>query len=351
MHDTGKHRGIFEQLINTEGDEVELQQTRDGWYVAEILISGVKTKLAVDTGSGVLWARKALAASGNDTVPAAEAPHGFVAQYGRGHVAGQVFEEIVRLHSEKPHKCAVGRAAEESKFWAHQNSIDGILGLGCSDGAAAGALSCIIPKATQKGSFHRTFCLQLRSGSGTLSIGFIPPQYQGNLVFMPPTQDCGHWEVPLHSLLVPKTLGEPQSNLLSDTSRAILDSGSTGIVGPTFAIIPIARLLGATPAQAGDGEGAEISFYQVPCAEIMSIPPVTFVLGTHYSAARVTLEGKDLVSVGDGSSKNCHLRLAGWETESWILGRVFLQKLQAVVFNLQNHQVALAVQPSDAASV
>lgn len=352
-------RGIFDALVQSSGVELPITKTREGWLTIDVPVEGVKTRLALDTGSGLLWARTTAVAAQNGSVAR---PHRlsvadilaitrrFSAQYGRGSVAGDVRDSAVELRSGKPQRCAVGRATQLSAFWARQQTIDGVLGLACGDGLAAPALRCAVPGPSASSAEQQVFSLQLREEGGTLSLGFVPPQFQASLVWMPPTANCGHWNVPFFSLAVAsRTPASSPEEILGGPriADALLDSGSDGIVGPTFAVISLARALGASPAAAAEGYGAEVTFYTVPCAAAVTLPHLTLglgVKGAERGEASVTLTGSDLVTVsGTGNTTTCHLRLAGWGTESWILGRAFLTRLKATVFDVESKSVGLAL--------
>lgn len=365
------HRGIFDTLISSQGADMALQRTSEGWYSAELDLGGsAPARLAVDTGSSLLWAR------GKNSPPAANAsnswaavlPRHFSVQYGRGHVAGEVVDARVRLiRDPRTTRCAVGRATDTDGIWSKQKTIDGVLGLGCGEGAETNdALKCLLPAATGKResdgmealrnslgmyddsvpapTFDRVFALQLRPDGGRLSLGFVPAEYRSSLVFMPSNNHCGHWGLPLLALSASTDFAGPARDLLGGPAEAILDSGSDGIVGPTFAVISLAQTLNATPATAKDGYGGEVSFYKVPCSARVGLPPVKLSLGRWGEEANVTLEGKDLVRLGqDENQQECHLRIAGWETQTWILGGAFMSRLTAAVFNLERRFVALSL--------
>lgn len=328
--------------------QLPLTRTKEGWYAAEVRIAGSPAHLLVDTGSSVMWARAA-------TSEGSKAPVGnFTAQYGRGAVSGEVVAAGVALSSagsSKPRSCRVGRPIEEGAFWSRQRSIDGVLGLGCSDeGASIDALACVVPPPAPRPLDlfgprpRRVFCLQLTPSGGTLTLGSVPRAVQLNLVSMPAAPECGHWTVPLLALGVKSGSAAPQ-RLVGDAD-AVLDSGSDGVVGPTFAVIELARRLGASAAKPGEGYGGEVTFYQVPCDAADNLPSVSLQLGdAHGATVTVELRGSDLVSVGREGEESCHLRVVGWETQSWILGAVFLSRLQGVVFDVDNGAVAIAPPP------
>lgn len=349
---TSLRKGIFDSLLASRGagrmavedkpppssgdEPLRLTRTKQGWYTAELTIGGEPAHLAVDTGSSALWLRPP---SGGDVGAsnASGAVH-FSAQYGRGGVSGDVRHESVVAGAGEQHSCAVGQVNHEDPFWERQTTIDGLLGLGCDNGGAAGAMQCLLPEGERQ-----TFTMQLDDDGGSVTFGDVPPQFQGSLVFMPPTETCGHWAVPMLGLFASghDFLGG------GGGAQAILDSGSDGIVGPTFAVIALAEKMGATSAPPGDGYGGEVTFYTVKCSSI-DLPDLTFSLGDASSPgmqANVTLPGQSLVYQGnsDSDSNDCRLRLVGWETQSWILGRAFMTHLKATVFDVGHHQVALAL--------
>jgi len=354
--------------------QVPLMLTTEGWYALEASVGTASAKLAVDTGSSLLWIRPSgppddihLAtanSSDSQTALSMEEQQGrFSAQYGRGTVSGKVGSEQVRFGNDQSRRvCKVGYVDTESPFWLKQQTIDGVIGLACGQGAPTGALRCLLPSATRPQiseyleDKERIFTLELGANGGMLSVGFIPPEYQGSLVFMPPSEDCGHWSVPLLSLSLDEGVGgSTPHNRLDSGGEAIIDSGTDSIVGPTFTVIALAQALGAEPGPAIEGYGGQVSFFTVPCASRLTLPNMTLSLGSPGpdTQAFVTLGAEDLIGPPSASSsaslassgieERCRLRIVGWETQSWILGKIFLRRLRGTVFDLDRRRVALAL--------
>jgi len=324
-----------------------LKRTSEGWYAVQVTLGGSVANLLVDTGSSNLWARTSNNVSRNS---AHKAVGNFSAQYGRGSVSGVVVEDSILLNggSTKPQKCRIGQATEESDFWTKQRTIDGILGLGCSDDdSVVDALACVVPRTTGAMILlgprpHRVFGLELTPEGGSLHLGGVPHDIKSNLISMPTAQSCGHWTVPLVSLSVQKSGDSTEAMQVSD-AEAILDSGTNGIIGPTFSVIKLARELGASPSKAGEGYGGEVTFYEVPCDATMDLPSLSLVLGDKSgTTVNVALKGADLIAKADGDEDVCHLRVAGWDTQSWILGAAFLTHVQAISFDIDVGSVAIA---------
>jgi len=318
-------------------DSLVLPLVRSGpWYVANVSVGASPVRFIVDTGSDALWVRAAVASQSKRLVTPtsflAAKSHHFKAQYGRGAVEGEVQEMAVALPGAAQ-KCQLGVADKEDTFWKGQVDIDGMMGLACGSGAAE-SLDCILHGR------KRMFSLQLSPEGGQLTLGSMPTELLPSLTFMPSSGQCGHWTVPMTSVSIND--GDAQKNRLQSVATAIIDSGTRGIVGPTFAVIALVEQLGAKPAAAGDGTGGEVSFYTVPCAARVNLPGLSITLGSSDQEVKVTLDGEALVDPAEDNGDQCHFHLAGWETDSWILGAAFLTKLRGVMFNVDARQVAIA---------
>jgi len=310
---------------------------------------------AVDTGSEYFWSRSAPKASNVSSSTAkflenamAEAQQ-FSVQYGRGKVSGIYQQDKVQLGTDDPRECRTGHATEETGIWEKQKTIDGVWGLSCNDAPALGLLECL---QDQKRLRQKVFCLELGPEEGKLTLGFVPTEFRTSLVEMPAMDSCGKWQVPLGAMAVDMYDDKPAVGFkLGDKGNArvnaILDTGTMGLVGPTFAVIELARGLGAEPGKSKGGYGGQIDFYTVPCGARGTLRHLIIQLGLgKTNSVNVTLTGADLVgSTGinaDGTGL-CKLHLAGWATDVWILGQTFLRKLTAVVYDVD--QAAVSIVP------
>lgn len=355
-------------------EQLPLTYTSEGWYVVSMALGAETVRLAVDTGSETLWVRPGDPRQQHNTtskgatsfLAASHPPRGagglqfreevahkaasllatkasaaagprFRVQYGRGAVDGEVVARPLHLQ-QATQQCQVGVASNEGPFWKKQKTIDGLVGLACSFGLPAGSLDCLLAGSP------KVFTLQLTPDGGFLSLGSIPGEYLASLHFMPPSQRCGHWTVPLLGLSVGEGAAarDPRQDHKAHV-EAVIDSGTNGIVGPTFDVIALASLLGADPAPAGDAFGGLVTFYTVPCTKAASLPTVTLTMGTWGKEANITLDGSALVKQENEDTKDCYLHLAGWETNQWILGSAFMRQLKAVTFDLDQQQVGFAM--------
>eukprot|EP00747_Dinoflagellata_sp_TGD_P166001 gnl/TRDRNA2_/TRDRNA2_188136_c0_seq1.p1 gnl/TRDRNA2_/TRDRNA2_188136_c0~~gnl/TRDRNA2_/TRDRNA2_188136_c0_seq1.p1 ORF type:complete len:402 (-),score=51.61 gnl/TRDRNA2_/TRDRNA2_188136_c0_seq1:46-1251(-) len=364
-------RGTLHSVEASSGTDVALERSAEGWWVGQVSIGGSSYGLAVDTGSSNLWVRQGASkdapkgANATDQAAAAvESGRYFAAHYGRGSVEGRISDEAVNpgqgvsagLNWASPFDdtssadpatsdtCAVGRVTEEDDFWARQKTIGGVMGLGCSMGAVASTLDCLLPTSTNKE--QKVFAIQLQGdGTGTLSLGYVPEAYRASLVEMPAGSGTEQWTVPLQAIAASASTSRSSQNYLSAPTEAIVDSGSDGVVGPAAVIETLAATFGA--AAAAPDAAHKVSFYSVPCSNKDSMGTLEFTLGAGDSAAKVRLHGEDLVGAPADSGPGqqlCHLRLVGWDTSSWILGAAFIERLTAVVFYPDRKQVAVSLQ-------
>ena len=113
-------------------------------------------------------------------------------------------------------------------------------------------------------------------------------------------------------------------------TNAIVDSGTSLLVGPTADVSSIASTIGATKTLVGQ--------YTIDCEKVNSIPEMTF-----------TIDGKDYTVPGSKvviqSSGMCLFAMMGMDFPEpgpkWILGDVFMREYYTV-FDYENEKVGFA---------
>merc|ERR1719456_776995 len=119
-------------------------------------------------------------------------------------------------------------------------------------------------------------------------------------------------------------------SVVSSPMKAIVDSGTSLLAGPTDLVTKLAQTAGATSVM-----GKE---YTIDCSKIPSLPSLTVTLG---GGKTFTLEGKDYVLQVSGQ---CLFAFMGIEVPAgplWILGDIFMRKYYTV-FDYGNKQVGFA---------
>ncbi|GAB9477892.1 Aspartic protease, partial [Globisporangium polare] len=187
--------------------------------------------------------------------------------------------------------------------------FDGILGLGF-DSLAENGIPTPFGQLVKNGVLDSpvfAFYLGKTDGAaGELSFGGIDStRYTGALTYVPVT-DASYWTVQLDSLAVKTTK-------LTSVKTAIVDSGTSFIVGPTSQVASLAKAVGATSI--GGGE------YSLSCSG--SYPDLTFTI----SGKVFTLTQKDY-TFQDGTT--CLFAFSASSENLWILGDVFMRKYYTV---------------------
>merc|ERR1712232_433040 len=185
--------------------------------------------------------------------------------------------------------------------------FDGILGLGF-DRISVGGVPTIMKALVASGQLAQpVFGFYLgNQQAGELEFGGTDPKhYSGSFTYVPLSAET-YWQVALDGV---KFGGES----VSSTKRAIVDSGTSLLAGPTNEVKAIADKIGATLVA-----GKEYTF---DCSK--DVADLTFTLG----GKEFTLNKQDLTLGQQGST--CILGLMGIEIPSgalWILGDVFMRK-------------------------
>ncbi|NXU14425.1 CATE protein, partial [Pardalotus punctatus] len=165
-------------------------------------------------------------------------------------------------------------------------------------------------------------------GGELLFGGFDTSRFTGTLNWVPVTQQ-GYWQIQLDSI----QLGG-MATFCANGCQAIVDTGTSLIVGPTRDIKELQNLIGAVSV---DG------VYAVECSNLAAMPELTFTInGLPYtlSAQAYTLMEYDdgMAFCTSGFQGNDILLPTG---PLWILGDVFIRQFYSV-FDRGNNMVGLA---------
>jgi hypothetical protein len=123
------------------------------------------------------------------------------------------------------------------------------------------------------------FYLSATSGSqGELTLGgYDETKFEGELTWVPVTSET-YWEVQLDDMQV-------NGKSITNCTKAVLDTGTSILAGPTADVKAFAALVGATPFPLNPAE------YTIPCASVPTLPSLTIVLG-----------GQEFTLLGSGQS-------------------------------------------------
>merc|ERR1711962_67321 len=165
---------------------------------------------------------------------------------------------------------------------------------------------------------------------GELILGGSDPLfYEGEMTYIP-VQREGYWEVAMDSL----TSGDSTVGCTGGCT-AIVDTGSSLMVGPTKETNAINKMIGGKEIVPGTGQ------YMIDCGSISSLPDIAVVLG----GREFVLTGKDYVlQISQFGQTQCISGFMGLDMPMgpwWILGDVFIGKFYSE-FDLGNSRVGLA---------
>uniref|UniRef100_A0A034WWI5 Heme-binding aspartic peptidase n=2 Tax=Rhipicephalus microplus TaxID=6941 RepID=A0A034WWI5_RHIMP len=158
---------------------------------------------------------------------------------------------------------------------------------------------------------------------GEIYFGGINAQrYTGAIHYVPVSQ-AAHWQVVMDNINVQGT------TLCVGGCPTVVDSGTSFLSGPSADVETLNRVIGATKTAAG--------YFEVNCATISSLPPITF-----------NLNGKSFPLQGEAytiriplttGGEQCFTRISESDasgTNLWILGAVFTQTYYTVFDRAQN---------------
>jgi len=316
---------------------INIDDFMNAQFYGEISVGtpGQKVKVIFDTGSANLWVPnkkpiftrhqiyshdKSTTYHKNGTI--------FKILYGSGPVSGYFSRDDVKLgelvlkdynFAEVDNTGGLGPAYFIGKF-------DGILGLGWDSIVVGGGLSpfgALVRSGQLEKPEFAFFLGNLEEGELVLG-GTNPDHYEGKFVLVPLVAQT-YWEVALGEI----TVGGQR--LSGNTTRAIVDSGTSLLAGPVRDVQKIAKLVGATPLVAGE--------YAIDCDKIKTGVALTFRLGDGV----FTLDPVDYILDQQGV---CLLGMMGINIPPpngplWILGDVFMRKYYTV-FDWGNKQLRIA---------
>ena len=329
---------------------VKIEDYQDAQYFGEISIGKSKQpfKVIFDTGPSNLWIpapnctgcgshpkfREVDSSSYKHGPFPGLAAQGFDLTYGSGEVKGYLGSDSVvmggvavndQVFGEVYDPKGLGLAYKVGKF-------DGILGMAWPRISVDGIPPVFHNMVTQKAVGEPVFSFHLGKdgASGELVLGGVDSShYNGELNYLPLSNET-YWEVELQGM----SLG---GKSVTNVQRAILDTGTSVLAGPTAEVEAIANQIGAHPVLPFGPYKKE---FIVPCSKLAKLPSLTITLGGN----NFTLTASDYTL--DIAKTECMFGFTGIDMppevgDIWILGDVFLRKFYTV-FDVGQRRVGIA---------
>ncbi|XP_071332155.1 pepsin A-like [Trachinotus anak] len=245
-------------------------------------------------------------------------------QYGTGSMTGYLGSDTVEVGGISVANQVFGISQTEAPFMAHMQA-DGILGLAFQSIASDNVVPVFDSMVNQRLVSEPLFSVYLsgnsQQGSEVVFGGVDSSHYTGGITWIPLTS-ATYWQIKMDSVTI-----NGQTVACSGGCQAIIDTGTSLIVGPTSDINNMNAWVGASTNQYGEAT--------VNCQNIQNMPDVTFTLNGHaftVPASAYISQSYYGCSTGFGQ---------GGSDQLWILGDVFIREYYAI-FNAQAQTIGLA---------
>lgn len=322
--------------------DVPISDYQNAQYYGPIKLGGQEFKVIFDTGSSNLWVPATNCSwhtcwfhpRYDSTKSQTYKPDGrqYKVQYGSGPVEGVFASDTVN----------VGGIEVANQLFAEVTSVsfgplniafavgkfDGLLGLGfksISEYEIPTPFEAMVAQGLVKESVFAFYLQSDASAMGELVFGGIDQShFTGDLVNVPLTSET-YWEVSLDKAMF------GSDTVVSSAQKAIIDSGTSLLAGPTDAVKALAQKVNATSIA-----GKE---YTIDCSKVATLPKFTVTLGGH----DFVLEGSDYTLSVSGQ---CLFAFMGIDVPAprgplWIMGDVFMKKYYSI-FDYGNKQMRFA---------
>ncbi|KAA8591140.1 pepsin A [Etheostoma spectabile] len=245
-------------------------------------------------------------------------------QYGTGSMTGHLAIDTVEVGGISVANQVFGISQTEAPFMANMVA-DGILGLAfqaiASDNVVPVFDNMVSEGLVSQPMFSVFLSSQSEQGSEVVFGGVDSSHYTGQITWIP-LSSATYWQIAMDSVTI-----NGQTVACSGGCQAIIDTGTSLIVGPTSDINNMNSWVGASTDQYGDAT--------VNCQNIGSMPEVTFTL----NGIAFTIPASAYVSQ---TSYGCNTGFGqGGSDQLWILGDVFIREYYAI-FDSQAKQIGLA---------
>uniref|UniRef100_A0A452QH05 Peptidase A1 domain-containing protein n=1 Tax=Ursus americanus TaxID=9643 RepID=A0A452QH05_URSAM len=245
-------------------------------------------------------------------------------QYGTGSMQGFLGLDTVTVSTIVDSQQTVGLSTQEPGNVFTYSEFDGILGLAYPSLASKYSVPVFDNMMQKHLVAQDLFSVYLaRSSQGSmLTLGAIDPSYYtGSLHWVPVTVQ-EYWQFTVDRVTVDGVVVACDGGC-----QAILDTGTSMLVGPSSDILNIQTAIGATEDQYG--------VFDINCGSLSSMPDVVFEIhGRKYPLPPSAYTSTDMGFCSSGFQGE-------GDSQLWILGDVFIREYYSV-FDRVNNRLGLA---------
>ncbi|XP_039696947.1 chymosin-like [Pteropus medius] len=344
-----KERGLLEDFLRTHRHAISKENSGVGKVAREPLVNYLDCQyfgkisigtppqdftVVFDTGSSDLWVpsvycksdacknHRRFNSSRSSTFQNLGQPLSI--QYGTGSMEGFLGSDTVTVSNIVDSRQTVGLSTQEPGDVFTYFEFDGILGLAYPSLAAKDSVPVFDNMMKHHLVAQDLFSVYMsRNDQGSmLTLGAIDSSYyRGSLHWVPVTVR-EYWQFTVDSVTVDGVVVACDGGC-----QAILDTGTSMLVGPSSDILNIQQAIGATEDQYG--------LFNINCGSLSSMPTVVFEIhGRTYPLPPSAYTSQDMDFCTSGFQGED-------DSQLWILGDVFIREYFSV-FDRANNRVGLA---------
>jgi len=327
-----------------ETGQIDLYNFKDTQYYGQIAIGTPKQSFLAlfDTGSSNLWVPSASCSNcgGHNKYDSADSStyqkNGteFKIQYGSGSLSGFLSADVLSAGGLTD-AVTFAEATNEPGMTFKEAKFDGIFGLAYQSISVDGVTPPFIQMGNDGLVTDNKFAFYLQSDSakdGELVLGGIDAAHYTGDLWTTPVIHQTYWMIEQQSATI-------NGQSVTNATKAIIDSGTSTLVGPVADVQAIARMVNATVVR-----GSE---YEVDCKA--NLPDITFTLGAEGASQTFAISGETWkIKVCEFEVIcTCLMGIIGMDIPArddgpfWILGDVFMREYYSV-FDVAQNQMGFA---------
>jgi cathepsin D len=332
------------KLRNGQKGPIAINNFENAQYYGPIAIGTPQQPFEViyDTGSSNLWVPSSQCGFCLHTKYYSSKSSTYVAngtafniQYGSGALSGFLSEDVVTMGPLVIESQTFAEATNLPSLSMQLGKFDGICGMAYQSISVDGVVPPFNNAWNQGLLSANVFSVFLSNGDGSTGSEFYlgginTAHYSGSIQWENLISES-YWEIALKSA----TMAGHGS--ITNATKAVVDTGTSIMAGPSADVQALAALVGATPINSEE--------YTIDCSQIPNLPNLVFQLG---SGKSYTLTGTDYVDqVCEEGECICLFGFTGIDIPAprgplWILGDIFIRKYYSI-FDFQNNRVGLAM--------